>query len=170
MGKAEYLCVGTIVKPQGIRGEVKVTPLTDDPARFYDLTEAFFEEEGRFTPVKVEGARVQDTNVFLTLEGVKDRNEAEQLRGRELFVHRSKAVRLPEGRYFICDLIGLPVTDEKGASVGKLMEVLQPGANDVYVIGGEREYLVPVIPEAVLDLDPDRGITVASSFLEAEEV
>nr|WP_283244902.1 ribosome maturation factor RimM [Gehongia tenuis] len=164
------MCVGTIVKPQGIRGEVKVMPLTDDPARFYDLSEAFFKGEGGFTPVAVTGARIQDTNVFLTLAGVTDRNGAEQLRGRELYVHRSRAVRLPEGRYFICDLIGLPVTDEKGVPVGRLEEVLQPGANDVYVIQGEREYLVPVIPDAVLDIDLDRGITVASSFLEAEEI
>ncbi len=109
----EYLMIGQVIKPQGVRGEIKVLPLTDDPERFLDLARVFLDETGG-EALAVRAARTREGYAYLCLAGVEDRDAAEALRGRELFVPRAEAAPLPEGRYYIADLIGMQVVDEAG--------------------------------------------------------
>jgi 16S rRNA processing protein RimM len=92
------------------------------------------------------------------LEGVADRNAAEAMRDTLLFVDRESAIKLPEGRYFIADLIGLAVTDEEGNALGTLADVRQAGGNDVYAVEGERSFLFPAVKRAIARVDIEEGV------------
>lgn len=149
-----HLLIGEVLKPQGIRGEIKVKPITCDPERFYDLEQVFFARGGEYQPVKVLSARVDANGAYLHLEGVSDRNQAEALRGELLYVDREHAVQLPEDAEFICDLIGCHGTDSEGRDLGELTDVMQPGGNDVYVFNGPLgEVLVPALKDVVVRVD-----------------
>ena len=172
----KWLRVGLILKPQGVMGEVKVLPLTDDPHRFEAAGTLMLEptaKNGEFTGLSVTSVRIdpKEEFVYLRLEGVNDRNSAEALRDRYLCVDRAHAVRLPRDRYFICDLEGCTVVNLQGETVGVLSQVLQPGAQDVYVVKGAREWLIPAVKAFVKKVDIEAGvITVDTSALEEEEV
>ena len=129
----EYLLVGTIVKPQGLKGEVKLRHETGDTSRFLALKTAWMKQGERYAPVRVLSARLSGADVYLTLEGVNDRDAAEKLRGTELYVDRAHARKLEDGEVFIADLIGLLAVDTQGNEIGKLTDVLQPGGTDVLV-------------------------------------
>jgi len=160
-----YLCVGTIVKPQGIKGEVKVAPETDDIARFGRLKRVFLLENGQYTPLKVLSGRTREGFAYLTLEGFADMNAAETLRGKDLYVSREDAVKLPAGRYFIADLIGCRVQDDQGKDLGTLQDVLQAGGNDVYVVkkDGEKDLLFPAIRALLKTVDVESGRIVVDA-------
>ena len=152
----EYLAVGEILKPQGINGELKVRPITNDPMRFEDAREVYLEDKGAYVPLKAKFVRFDGQAVYLRLENVNDRNAAEELRGRLLYVDRAHAVELGEDEHFIVDLVGLKGYDENGRELGELTEVMQPGGNDVYVFVNRRtkkELLVPAIKRAILSTD-----------------
>lgn len=156
--KQPYLLLGEIVKPQGIRGEVKVRHYTDDPARFLDLETVYRREGESWIPVKVLSARLQQEDVFLKLEGTEDRNAAETLRGVQLWVDRAHAVPLSEDRVFIADLLGAKAFDTAGKEIGTLTDVLSPATVDVYVFdvpGGT--LMVPALKEVILETDVENG-------------
>lgn len=149
-----YLIVGEILKPQGVRGEIKVRPITNDPDRFWDLERVYLKQGERYEARAMRCTRVHDDFAYVTLEGVNDRNGAEALRGTLLYVRREEAVALSEDENFICDLIGCVAYDKKGERIGKLREVLQPGANDVYIFDTARgEMLLPALRRVVLEVD-----------------
>jgi 16S rRNA processing protein RimM len=149
-----YLAVGQVLKPQGVRGEVKVQPLTDDPRRFFELSEVFVREREAYLPRAVRCTRVHEGFAYLEFEGVADRSAAEALRRLVLYVDRARAVALPEDAEFICDLIGCEAVDSANRRIGVLIDVLQPGANDVYVLDTPRgELLVPALKRVVVDVD-----------------
>lgn len=162
----EYIEVGQIVKPQGIKGEVKLIPMTDDPMRFEGENTFFFEENGAYTPVTARFSRFDGQAVYLFIDGVNDRNASEELRGRYLLVDRAHAAQLDEDEYFIVDLIGISGFDETGKSYGTLTDVMQPGGNDVYVFvdkKARREYLIPALKSVVISTDPEKGKMVFDS-------
>ena len=153
-----YLAIGEILRPRGIAGEMKVKPLTDDPHRFLDLKTVFLSPDGQ-RPAKVLSARVDPDSVALRLEGVDNRDDAEKLRGLLLYVSRADAVPLPEDANFIVDLIGCRGIDENGRDLGTLVDVMQPGGNDVYVFQGPLgEVLVPALKRVVLSVDIEEKI------------
>ena len=158
--KQPYLLLGEIVKPQGIRGEVKLRHYTDDPGRFLELETVYLGAERR--PCRVLKARVQQDDVFLTLEGVPDRNAAEELRNTEVFVDRAHARALEGDRVFIADILGCRAVDTKGRELGILKDVLSPATVDVYVIrrpeGGT--LMVPALKDVILSTDIDTGVIV----------
>lgn len=125
--------IGLAVKPQGVRGEIKVRPLTDDPERFKLLKEVYIDGEVH----KVLGARIGAGEVFISLAGVSDRNAAEAFRGKFLTVPREEAVEPEEGRYFIADLIGAAVITENGEKIGTVASITE-GRTDVVWLKGER--------------------------------
>ena len=131
--KHDYLLLGEVVRPQGIHGEVKLRHYTDDPERFLELKTVYREREGRYEPIGVTGARVREDDVFLMLEGVRDRNAAEALRGVKLWVDRAHARELGEDEVYIADILGAEAYDTQGGRVGTLREVLTPGGVDVFV-------------------------------------
>lgn len=155
----KYLVIGEITRPQGVRGEVKVRPITCDQERFRGLQSVFIQDDqGRFAPVAVRVNRLAKDAVFLNVQGVDDRDAAEKLRGQMLYVDRAHAVRLGEDENFICDLVGLRGVDSEGGELGTLREVLQPGGNDVYVFAGARgQTLVPALKSVVVKVDLEAG-------------
>ncbi len=162
----KYLAVGEILKPQGVHGEVKVRPLTNDITRFEDLEEAFFEEKGAYTPVKTRFVRCDGDAAYLKIGGVEDRNQAELLRGKLLYVDRAHAVELDEDENFIVDLMGLKGVDDEGTEWGVITDVMQPGGNDVYVFTDKktrRETLVPALKSVVLKTDVEGGVMLLSA-------
>lgn len=125
----EFLTIGVITKPQGIKGEVKVRPLTDDPTRFKKLKEVIVDGKS----VKVLSARVILDGVLLLLDGVFDRNGAELLRGKELKVKRQNAVDLKEDNYFIVDILGSKVITDENRTVGEVIDVTS-AKTDIFTV------------------------------------
>ena len=154
--KQDYLLLGEIVRPQGIRGEVKVRHYTDDPERFYDLDIVFLKRGESYEEMTVEDARVQGDDVYLKLEGVDDRNEAEKLRNIQLWVDRENAVELGEDEVFIADILGAKAFDTKGNPVGVLKDVLTPGGVDVFVLKTPKGNLMfPALKEVLLEMNAE---------------
>ena len=167
--KQEHLLIGEITKPQGIRGEVKVRHYTDDPDRFYDLETIQIPDGAAFREIAVTGARVNGDDVFLTLEGIADRNEAEKMRGLKLYVDRAHARELPEDEVFIADIIGLPAFDTKGNPIGTLTEVLTPGGVDVFVFKTPKGNLMtPGLKDVLQEVNVEEGRIVLNEVRLAE--
>lgn len=155
--KKQYLEAGKIVTTHGIKGEVKIMPYTDYPELLCEFGRLF---SGRnHDEIIVERARVQKNMVIAKLEGIDTPEEAEKLRNKILYMHRDD-LELDEDTYFIQDLIGVEVKDaDSGEVYGEIADVMQTGANDVYVVRGvDREYLVPAIADVVVSTDIDSNI------------
>ena len=151
----ENLKIGIIVKAQGIKGQVKVQPLTDDITRFSKLKETIIDGK----TYRVLNAVIGGGMVFLTLSGITDRNTAETFRGKFLYVTRENAVPLEEGRYFIADMIGCKVVLSDGVVVGKLTDVAQYGAADVItVVDGNKVCRFPFIKKLNSNIDVENKI------------
>jgi len=156
-----YLLIGEIVRPQGIRGEVKVRHYTDDPRRFDDLESALIMRDGQYEPLVITGCRVQKDDVFLTLQNVSDRDAAEKLRGEKLYVNRAYARELGEDEVFIADILGATAYNKKGEILGTLKEVLTPGGVDVFVFDTPNGTLMmPALKSVLLTLDAQNGTIV----------
>ena len=154
-----HLIIGEITKPQGVRGELKLRPATCDLSRFDGLTDAFLQEGENYIPVKLNVTRVTEDAVFLYIDGVADRDAAEKLRGKMLCVDREHAVQLDDDTSFICDLYGLKGLTDDGRDLGKIVDVMQPGGNDVYVFKGKLgEVLVPALRSVVAGVDLEAGV------------
>ncbi|MBQ3886176.1 MAG: 16S rRNA processing protein RimM [Ruminococcus sp.] len=155
--KKQYLEAGKIVTTHGIRGEVKIMPYTDYPELLCDFDRLFIGKDHR--EIGVERSRVFKNTVIAKLEGIDTPEAAEKLRNKILYMHRDD-LELDEDTYFIQDLIGMEVRDaDSGIVYGNIADVMQTGANDVYVIqGGDREYLVPAIADVVISTDMDNDV------------
>ena len=158
--------IGVIARPHGVHGELKVQPLTDDINRFSVLEQVFIEQNGVHNSHDVERTAMLQGAVLLKLSGVQDRNTAEALRGQYICVDRKNAIELPSDRYFICDLIGCSVLDTEGNVLGKLTDVLELPANDVYVIAGEKPFMVPAIKKLLHSVDvANKRVVLCSAVL-----
>jgi len=165
----DYLLIGEITKPQGVQGELKVRPITCDPWRFEDLDFAFVKEGESYKKVSISVRKVNEDAVYLRMEGVLTRNDAETMRGTQLFIDRENAVELDEDSTFICDLMGLKGVLTDGGEIGKIIDVMQPGGNDVYVFKGKRgEVLVPALKSVVVKVDLNEGVMLLDSARMAE--
>lgn len=160
----EYLAIGEVLKPQGVRGDVKVRPITCDIFRFEDLEEVYFLKNDEYEKIGVSLVRMDEDAVYLHFDGISDRNAAETIRGFLLYVDRAHAVELEEDENFIVDLIGLKGVDDEGNEYGKLVDVMQPGGNDVYVFRDRRrEVLVPALKTAILKVDLEERVMLMSA-------
>ena len=156
-----YLMLGTVVKPQGVRGEVKLRHETDDPERFAALQTVYLRAGEAYRPLRVLAARAVGAEAYLTLEGVNDRDAAEALRGTEIWVPRSALPAPKPGEYYWVDLEGLRVETLEGVCLGTVDHLFSTGANDVVVVRGERERMLPFVqPEVVTRIDFDAGLMV----------
>lgn len=155
--KKEYLEAGKIVTIHGIKGEVKIMPYCDSAELFCEFDRFFIGKNHE--EINVERSRVQKNMVIAKLEGIDTPEAAEKFRNKILFMHRDD-LELDEDTYFIQDLIGVEVKDAESNFVyGVIADVMQTGANDVYVVKGEeREYLVPAIADVVIETDIDSNI------------
>lgn len=149
----QYLEVGKIVGTHGIKGEVRVQPWADSGDFLTSFSRMYFENGG--TEIKIKAARVHKNVVVMRLEGVNSVSEADVLRGRVLFINRDDA-ELPEGRYFIDDLIGLKIVeDSSGREYGILENISSMPANEVYHVRGAngKEYLIPAVDSVIAHTD-----------------
>ena len=156
----EYLHIGEIVNTHGVRGEVKIIPLTDDIRRFDDLANVYIEEnDTNRKEYEIESVRYHKQFVIMKFKGIDDMDTAMKLKTKFLAVHRKDAVKLPEDTYFICDLIGLTIIDDDLGEVGKIEEVIKTGSNDVYVTTYKNKPLcIPVLTDVVNHIDIENGI------------
>lgn len=153
-----YIAVGEILSPHGVRGEVKVRPLTDFPERFYLLETVQVKLGEKMLQYRIEECRVLQHEVIIKFAGVCDRDAAATLRGGLIEIPPEEVMPLPEGHYYVFQLLGLPVYTVEGELVGRLKDVLPTGANDVYVVTDSRtnrEILVPAIKEVIKEVDLD---------------
>lgn len=149
----EYLQVGKISNVHGLNGEVKVIALTDDIKRFGELDGVYMGMDKDY--FEIEKVSYQKGQAIIKFKGISSLAEAEDKINSFLWVKTEEAKR-PEGAYFLFEIIGLEVYDVSGNYVGKVKDVLQPGANDVYVVkNGESEYLIPGVKEIVVKIDLD---------------
>ena len=148
----EFLDCGQIVNTHGIHGEVRIVPWADSP----DFLRGFGTLYVDGAPRKVASARVHKGSVIAKLDGVDTVEEAMRLKGKTVQIRRADA-RLPEGAFFLADIIGLDVVDEAGERLGTLKEVLSPSRQQVYVVAGAREILIPAVPEFILETNIEGG-------------
>lgn len=155
----QTLRVGVISSTHGVRGEVKVFPTTDDVNRFKKLKTVILDTGREKMTLNVESVKFFKNMVILKFKEFNNINEIEKYKGKDLLVTREQAVKLAPNENFIVDLIGLRVITDAGEEFGTLKDVLQTGANDVYIIDGKdgKEYLFPAIPQCVLNVDLDEG-------------
>lgn len=156
----DMLRVGVFANTHGVRGEIKVFPTTDDVTRFKKLKKIYLDKGIEKMELEIQSVRYFKNMVILKFKGIDNINDIEKYKGKDLLIHREQAVPLKEDEYFICDIINAQVVTENGEEVGVLKEVLQTGANDVYVVRTTegKEILLPVIDECVLDLNVEEKI------------
>ena len=155
----DLLQVGVITSPHGVRGEVKVFPTTDDVNRFKKLKNVILDDGKTTMEMEIVSVKFFKNLVILKFKGLDTMNDVEKYRKARLIVSRDNAVRLRRDEYFIADLCGLEVFDESGDLIGILREVLETGANDVYVIDLKdgRELLLPAIKQCILEVNVEDG-------------
>lgn len=163
----DMLRVGVISSTHGIRGEVKVFPTTDDVNRFRKLKRVYLDYKTKgmrgnaakeCVELEITGVKFFRQFVILKFKGIDDINDIEKYKGMDLYVAREDAIPLEENEYYVSDLIGLLVVNESESEIGTLSDVLQTGANDVYVVKGNAEFgnkeiLIPAIRQCILNVD-----------------
>ena len=155
----KQLQVGVISSTHGVRGEVKVFPTTDDVKRFKDLKHIYLDTGKEQMSLEIEGVKFFKQFAILKFKGIDNINDIEKYKGRPLFVDREDAVELEDDEYYIADMIGISVFTEDGKEFGTLKDVMETGANDVYIIDSNEhgEVLLPAIKECVLDVNIEEG-------------
>lgn len=153
MEKKEFVEAGRIVNTHGVAGEVKIEVWLDSPAFMKKFKRLVL--DGR--ELKLVSARVHKGFLIAKIEGVDDINAAMPLKGRVVHIRREDA-RLPKGTFFLQDIIGAAVVDESGKEIGTLTDVMEGPAGNIYIVNGEREHLIPAVPEFILSTDAEAGI------------
>ncbi len=148
----EFLDCGEIVNTHGIHGEVRIVPWADSPDFICRFSTLYVDGSMR----SVRSSRVHKGSVIAALEGVNTVEQAMALKGKTVQIRREDA-KLPDGTFFLADIIGLDVVDEAGNKLGILREVLSPSHQQVYVVAGEREIMIPAVPEFVLETNIQGG-------------
>lgn len=153
------LRVGVITSTHGLRGEVKVFPTTDDVKRFDYLKNVIVDMKREQVELEVTGVKYFKKFVILKFKGYDDINDIQQFVKKDLLVTRENAVKLEEGEYFICDLVGCRIITEEGEELGVLKDILQTAANDVYIVERPdgKELLIPSIPQCILERNIQEG-------------
>ena len=166
----DLLEVGKIINTHGLRGEVKVAAWTDTPDVFEDLDVVYLKKRTENVKLTIKNVKYQKNNLIVKFAEYNDINDVEVLKNSVLYAERSALGELPDGVYYIADLIGMTVKKENGEVIGKIKDVLQTGANDVYVVAREmqKDMLIPVIDEVVLSVDMDTS-EVTVSLMEGLE-
>ncbi len=161
----EYLLIGEILRPHGVTGEVRMRVLTQYPERLSEIEHIYLSKdpEGKNAAKHhIQSVRMHQGYALLRLHGVGDRNAADLLRQLWVMIPLGEAVPLDDGEYYVYQLIGLDTRTEDGTLLGQITEVLETGANDVYVVEGTEygEVLIPVTEETIREIDIDGGYVV----------
>ncbi|MCF0142558.1 MAG: 16S rRNA processing protein RimM [Parasporobacterium sp.] len=165
----QYLRIGVITTTHGLKGEVKVYPTTDSPRRFKEVKRVFLEGPKGRTETTIEGVRFFKNLAIVKFACFDSVEAANGTSGMDVLIDRADGQPLAEGEYYIADLLGCTVVSDEGETVGVLKDVLQTGANDVYVVTPAKEIktakgkvlteiLIPVIPQCILNVDIEKSI------------
>ena len=157
----DFILLGKVTKPHGIRGEVKVYPFSGQPENFLHYREVFFalREEGERIPYTVEKCRVQGNQVLLQLKGCSTRSEAEELVGRQVWLDSQDLPELEKDEYYWHDFVGKRVITEDGNELGKVTGILETGAHDILAVNDQNnEYLIPVIDTFLISYDDNEVV------------
>ena len=151
--------VGVIAGTHGLRGEVKVFPTTDEPARFLDLEKVILDTGREERTLTIRSVKFFKKFVILGFKGMDRIEDVEKLKGADLLINREDAIPLEEGEYFIPDLLGLRVVTDDGRELGVIKDVIETGANNVYDVQNEdgARILIPAIPQCILDVRLEEG-------------
>jgi len=156
MNNKKFLEMGQIVSTHGIKGEVRVKALCNSPEILAELDDLLYFDKGN-KPATIIRSRVQKNIVIMEIEGITTVEQAQALRNSILYINHDE-YPLEDGEYFIDDIIGTNVVDDKsGEMYGQVTDVFQTGANDVYEIKGNKSFLIPVIPQVVVKTDLDQN-------------
>ena len=155
----DLLKVGVITTTHGVRGEVKVFPTTDNAERFLDLEYVLLDTGRELRRLDIKNVRFFKNLVILKFDGIDNINDIEKYKGKDLWITREEGQELGEDEYYIADLQGLNVVLEDGTEFGTLRDVMETGANDVYIIDSNEhgEVLLPAIKECILDVDLEKN-------------
>ena len=155
--KQEYFEIGQIVNTFGIKGFVKVNPFTDDMERFEELNSVLVVKNKELIEMQIEEVKYQKNVVLIKFKGIEDINMAEKYKGCYIRIKRKDARKLPEGTYFIADLIGLSVYDDKGNLLGTVNDIYNNKVHDIYVIKDDlwKQILLPSTKEVIKQVDID---------------
>lgn len=167
----EYLMIGQLLKPQGLDGELKVKPLTSDSHRFKNIEFVYIKENTNYRKLKITNVRISRDTVYLKIDGVTSRDEAESFRSQYLWIDRSHAVSLPDNTYFVYEIIGCTVYNLQGNDLGQVIDVIETGSNDVYIVRKdnlkENELLIPALKTVVQHISiAHKKIIIDASQLE----
>jgi len=143
--------IGQIVNTHGIKGELKAIPLTDDIERFEELEYVYIGESP--VKIKLKNLRYDKGMVFFKMEGLDSINEVERYKKQYILIDENQKQQLPEDSYYLFDLMGMEVYDEKNIHIGKITNIYQTGANDVYELNDNIKLLIPAIKEVVKSVD-----------------
>ena len=150
----EYIVIGRILAPWGIKGKLKVEVATDFPQRFVPTSTVYID----YQPVIIESTEWHKGKAIVKLNTVNDIDDAQKLRGKSIEIHHSQVSPLPDGQYYHFQLIGLEVWTTQGELLGNVTEILTAESNDNYVVSGARgEVLIPAIDDVVKSIDLDKG-------------
>lgn len=152
--------VGVISSTHGVRGEVKVFPTTDDVSRFKKLKKVYLDTGKEQIPLEIQQVKFFKQFAIVKFKGIDNINEIERYKGKSLMIDRKDAVKLAKDEYYIADMIGMDVfTDEPEEHFGVMKDVLETGANDVYIIDSDNhgEVLVPAIRQCIKEVDIEQG-------------
>ncbi len=152
-----YVVIGKILTSWGIKGEVKVLPLTFSIDRFGEVSAVIIKRDNLEELLHIEHYRPHGRTVIIKFSEVSTPEEAEKLKGLEMKIPQSESPPLPEGEYYYYQIIGLKVYTDRGDYIGRIKEIIEAGANDVYVIEGEKEYMVPAVEEFIKEVDIKAG-------------
>jgi len=164
-GVGSFISIGKIGRPHGIRGEVKVIPLTDWPERFQQVQSVYLEPEGEVGVwVEIERAEVGGNRIILKLAGIEDRDQAERIRGRIIKVYEEE-LPLPEGYFHVFRLIGMDVRSSAGETMGTIVDVLRMPAHDIYVVDlNGREVMIPAVKRYVKRVDIENNVMIVEAI------
>ena len=165
----QFLRIGVITSPHGLKGEVKVYPTTDSAERFRQVRRVILKTPKETIETEITGARFFKNLAIVKFAAFNDVEQVQNLHNTEVFIYREDGQKLEEGEYYIADLIGCEVITVEGKALGRIKDVLQTGANDVYIVdttaGGDTslgdktgELLLPVIPDCIKNVDIEKGV------------
>lgn len=155
----KYLELGQIVNVKGLKGEVKVNSFTDDNTKFERISKVFVKQKETMKEYEIEKVGYNKNQVIIKFKDINSIEEAETLRNSYILVDREIFGSLPEGVYYIADLIGLDVYTENGEYLGKVEDIYNTGSNDIYVVKDDlgKQILLPGIDEVIKNIDLDQG-------------
>lgn len=165
MGKKmdkKRIAIGKVGKAHGIKGEIKVIPLTDDLERFRELSYVLIDDE----EYKVEGVKLQAERAILKLDKFNSPEETMAIRNKIIDVWIKDAVKKKKGEFFVNEIEGLRVFDSLGSELGEIVEVLRTGSNDVYLVKGPKEILIPAIKSVVMEINLDENKMIIAPLKE----